>query len=219
MARQVISSALIVSRSLGLCHLGKWLLRCLRLRFVVGTNKEGRDLNRIINQMYPALILFDASFFDEITARKIGLLLKDLPGLNIAVFSFTYIPPERAVNFLLYGAKSYLDLSGSGSFWYGLKKLTRGKDYVIPAVQTAYENLPDVMPELRLDTTGRQEDVKLLILRGKKTKEIATMLRLSVKTVENHKTALFAAYGVKSALELFRQCFLLGELDKNTIKN
>jgi DNA-binding NarL/FixJ family response regulator len=185
---------------------------------VVWTNKEGRDLNRIINQFYPALILFDASFFEEITARKIGLLLKDLPGQNIAVFSFTYIPPERAVSFLLYGAKSYLDFSGSGSFWHGLKMLIRGKDYIIPAVRAAYENLPDVFPELRLDTTGRQEDVKLLICRGKRTEEIADILNVSIKTVENHKTALFQSYGVKSALELFRQCFLLGELDDENLK-
>jgi DNA-binding NarL/FixJ family response regulator len=185
---------------------------------VVWTNKEGRDLNRIINRFYPALILFDASFFEEITPRKIGLLLKDLPGQNIAVFSFTYIPPERAVNFLLYGAKSYLDFSGSGSFWHGLKTLVRGKDYIIPAVRAAYENLPDVFPELRLDTTGRQEDVKTLICRGKKTKEIAAMLRLSVKTVENHKTSLFASYGVRSSMELYRQCYLLGELDDENLK-
>jgi DNA-binding NarL/FixJ family response regulator len=185
---------------------------------VVGTDKEGRDLNRIINRFYPALILFDASFFEEVTARRIGLLLKDLPGQNIAVFSFTYIPPERAVNFLLYGAKSYLDVSGSGSFWHGLKRLITGREYIIPSVRAAYENLPDVMPELRLDTTGRQEDVKTLICRGKGTEEIADILKLSVKTVENHKTALFHSYGVRSSMELFWQCYQLGELDKETTK-
>jgi DNA-binding NarL/FixJ family response regulator len=201
---------------MGLCHLGKWLLRRLRLRYVIGTDKEGKELNRLINQMYPALILFDASFYGEITARRIGLLLKNMPGLNIAVFSFVFIAPERAVYFLLYGARSYLDLSGSGNFWRGLKMLVQGREYVIPSVKAAYDNLPDCMPEVRLDTTGRQEDVKLLILRGKKTKEIAAVLSLSVKTVENHKTALFENYGVKNALELFRKCFLLGELDDSS---
>jgi DNA-binding NarL/FixJ family response regulator len=167
--------------------------------------------------MYPDLILFDAIFFEEVTARKIGFLVNDVPGLNIAVFNFAFMRPEKAVYFLLYGAKSYVDVSGSGSFWRGVKGIVQGKEYITPAVREAYENLPDVMPEVRLDPTGWQEDVKRLILMGKKTKEIAAILKVSVKTVEDHKTALFESYGVSNVLELFRQCFLLGELDKEKL--
>jgi DNA-binding NarL/FixJ family response regulator len=206
-----------VSRSLGLCRLGKWLLRRLGIRCVQYTNKEGKELHRVINGMYPELILFDASFSEEATARKMGHLMKAVRGLHIAVFSMTGIPPERAVNFLLYGAESYVDMSGSGSFWHGLKTIVRGGVYVTPAVQEAYENLPDVMPDVRLDITGRMDEVKHLIFKGKKTKEIAALLKVSVKTVEDEKTKLFKRYGVKTALELFRVCYLLGELDKDKL--
>jgi DNA-binding NarL/FixJ family response regulator len=215
--KRPVRSALIVSRSLGLCRLGKWLLRRLRVRYVRYTNTSGKELYRVINGMYPEVILFDASFFEEITPRKIGYLMKDVPGLSLAVFSMTTIPPERAVLFLLYGAKSYVDVSGSGSFWNGLKKIVHGNGYITPAVQDAYESLPDVMPEPRLDAMGRLEDVKHLIFKGKKTKEIAAILKVSKKTVENHKTVLFKRYGVKTALELFRICYLLGELDKDKL--
>jgi DNA-binding NarL/FixJ family response regulator len=206
--------ALIVSRSKGLFPLGKWLLRFLRVRGVVGTALEGDELNRLINRLKPLTIFFDASFYEDITARRIGLLLRDFPYLNIAVFSLNYIRPEKAVYFKLYGAKSYFDLSGSGMFWRALKLVVKGKSYVTPAVQAAYENMADVMPDMRFDTTAKQEDVKLLIFKGYRAKEIAGIMGVSEKTVEFHKRALFGKYGVESALELFRACYLNGELDR-----
>jgi DNA-binding NarL/FixJ family response regulator len=208
-----IRSALIISRCKGLCRLGKWLLRRLRVRVVLVNDKDGKELNKYLNY-FAEVVLFDATFWQDITPRKIGLLLKDFPDKNIAVFNLTYLNPEQATLFVRYGAKSYFDMSGSGSFWRGLKTVLRGKQYITPSVRRAVENLPDAMPELRLDTTGRMEDVKLLIFKGLRTKEIADMLRLSIKTVENHKSALFVTYGVKSSIALFRQCFLMGELDK-----
>jgi DNA-binding NarL/FixJ family response regulator len=211
-----IKSVLIVSRCKGLCRLGKWLLRRMRVRVVLATDKDGKDLNRFMNY-FAEVVLFDATFWQDISPRKIGFLVKDFPDKNIAVFNLTYLKPEQAALFMRYGAKSYFNMSGSGSFWQGLKTVLKGKQYITPSVRRALENLPDDMPELRLDTTGRMEDVKLLIFKGLRTKEIADALRLSIRTVESHKSALFIAYGVKSSIALFRQCFLLGELDKGLL--
>jgi DNA-binding NarL/FixJ family response regulator len=213
---RLIKSALIVSRCKGLCRLGRWLLRRLRVRVVLIADRDGEELNKYLNY-YAEVVLFDATFWQDITPRKIGFLLKDFPDKNIAVFNLTYLHPEKAALFVRYGTKSYFDVSGSGSFWKGLKTVLRGKQYITPSVRKVIENLPDAMPELRLDTTGRMEDVKLLIFKGLRTGEIADVLRLSIKTVENHKSALFVTYGVKSSIALFRQCFLLGELDKSCL--
>jgi DNA-binding CsgD family transcriptional regulator len=211
-----IRSVLLVSRCKGLCRLGTWLLRRLRVRVVLVTDKDGKELNKYMNYVTEA-VLFDATFWQEVTPRKIGFLLNDFPDKNIAVFNLTYMKPEQAALFIRYGARSYFDVNGSGSFWKGLKTVLRGKRYITPSVRKALEDMPDSTQDLRLDATGRMEDVKLLIFKGLRTREIADALRLSIKTVENHKTALFAAYGVKSALALFRQCFLLGELDKTLL--
>jgi DNA-binding NarL/FixJ family response regulator len=213
---RLVKSALIVSRCKGLCRLGTWLLRRLRVRVVLVTDKDGKELNKYMNY-FVEVVLFDATFWQDVSPRKIGFLVKDFPDKNIAVFNLTWLKPEQAALFVRYGAKSYFDMSGSGSFWRGLKTVLRGKQYITPSVRRAIENLPDAMPELRLDTTGRMEDVKLLIFKGLRTKEIADTLRLSIKTVENHKSALFVTYGVKSSIALFRQCFLLGELDKSLL--
>jgi DNA-binding NarL/FixJ family response regulator len=188
----------------------------LRVRVILVVDKDGKELNKRLNYVTD-VVLFDATFWQDISPRKVGFLLRDFPDKNIAVFNLTWLKPEQAALFIRYGARSYVDMSGSGSFWRGLKAILRGKQYVAPAVRKALENMPDSAQDLRLDTTGRMDDVKLLIFKGLRTREIADLLRLSIKTVENHKTALFATYGVKSSLALFRQCFLLGELDKELL--
>jgi DNA-binding NarL/FixJ family response regulator len=208
-----IKSALIVSRCKGLYRLGKWLLRRLRFRYVISTDMEGKALHRLINQFCPELILYDANFYGDITPRKIGCLVRDFPKRNLAVFNFSCITPEQAALFIRYGAKSYIDLSGAGGFWHGLKKILDGKEYISPAVREILKNLPETEKELRLDITGRMEDIKHLICEGKGNKQIAKLLGVSVKTVETQKTALFAMYGVKNALELFRYCLMLGEVE------
>ena len=114
-----------------------------------------------------------------------------MPGLNIAVFSLVSVRPAKAVYFLLYGSKSYVDVSGSGSFLRGLKQLVCGKEYVTPAVREAYYNLPDdMLNDVRLDPTGRQEDVKHLIFRGKKTKEIAAITAVRLNQKNRPKTKI-----------------------------
>jgi hypothetical protein len=92
---------------------------------VLVADKDGKDLNRYMHYCTEAM-LFDATFRQDISPRKIGFPVKDFPDKNIAVFNLTYLCPEQAALFVRYGAKSYFDLSGSGSFWRGLKTVLRG---------------------------------------------------------------------------------------------
>ena len=55
-------------------------------------------------------------------------------------------------------------------------------------------------PEL----TSRQRDVLRLIVEGRRMKEIAATLELSVRTVESHKYAMMQSLGVSSTAELVK---------------
>jgi hypothetical protein len=57
---RLVRSALIVSRCKGLCRLGIWLLRRLRVRVVPVTDKDGRELNAYMN-CFTEVVLFDAT--------------------------------------------------------------------------------------------------------------------------------------------------------------
>jgi DNA-binding NarL/FixJ family response regulator len=163
----------------------------------------------------PELILFDTAFYLDTTPRRIGLLLKDRPDLNIAIINFNSYQPERLVDFLRFGARSVIDFNcGLSKFRRGIKAVLRNQDYTSGNVEEAYENLPDDLPELKVDVTARQEDVKRLVLDGMQNREMAIVLGVSVKTVEAHKKALFESYCVKNGAGLFKQCFLLNEIHR-----
>jgi DNA-binding NarL/FixJ family response regulator len=216
---KLLSPILLVSRSESLNMLGMYLLKKkLHLRRVMATCKEGKGLNRFIGMLSPELILFDAAFYWDTTPRRIGLLLQDRPGLNIAVINVNSYRPERLVDFLRYGARSVIDYNcGLSNLRRGISRAIRNQDYVSRNVQEAYENLPDDLPEVKLDLTARQEDVKRLILAGKNGPEMAGILGVSIKAVELHKKALFSSYCVKSSLELLRKCFLMDEMHREDI--
>ncbi|GHV33592.1 hypothetical protein AGMMS4952_25620 [Spirochaetia bacterium] len=208
-----LSPVLLVCRSKSLNFLGILLLKRLGLRQIMTTCDEGKELNRLISALSPKLIIIDANFYLDSTPRRVGLLLRDRPELNITVCNINSFQPKRLVDFLRFGARSVIDLSfGVSKFRRGINRVLLNQEYTSGNILEAYDNLSDDTPELRMDSTARQEDVKRLIWAAKKGKEIANILGVSIKTVEIHKKALFANYGVENCLELNRQCFLLGEI-------
>ena len=54
--------------------------------------------------------------------------------------------------------------------------------------------------------SGREREVLDRVLEGKPSRQIATELFISVKTVEFHRARIMAKLGVKSAAQLFRAC-------------
>ena len=55
-----------------------------------------------------------------------------------------------------------------------------------------------------LQITGREREVVQLLAEGKGTKEVATMLNVSVKTVETHRTNIMRKLDCHSVTELVR---------------
>ncbi|GHV80743.1 hypothetical protein AGMMS49944_25340 [Spirochaetia bacterium] len=213
-----LSPVLLVCRSESFNFLGLHCLRIIGLRRVMATVQEGKELNRLISALSPALIIIDANFYWESTPRRIGLLLRDRPELNIAVCNFNTVQPERLVDFLRFGARSVIDFNyGVGKFRRGITQTIHNQAYTSGNVQDAYDDLPDNKPELRVYTTAREDDVKRLMWKCRNSKEIALILGMGVKTVETHKTALFANYGVANVSEFNRQCLLLGEMGKDDV--
>jgi DNA-binding CsgD family transcriptional regulator len=52
--------------------------------------------------------------------------------------------------------------------------------------------------------TPREREIVQLVAEGKSTKEVASLLGISAKTAENHRTNIMRKLRVKSATELVR---------------
>lgn len=160
------------------------------------------ELKSVIQQNTIELILLhrsmaDMGFISELTAARI-FVLSDIPNDNEAFtllrhgvvgFANTYISAARlkeAVNTIL-----------TGRVWVGQKlmqKIIRG---AYPAID---EKRIKTIPEHNL--SDREEEVALLVSKGKSNLEIAAELNISERTVKAHISSIFRKTKTESRLQL-----------------
>src|SRR3546814_14887364 len=86
-----------------------------------------------------------------------------------------------------------------------LRAVERQQIYLSPAIShKAIERRADQRFEDHIDVTPRQRQVMELIGRGKSTKEIASLMGISVKTVETHRARLMQSLGLYGTNALMR---------------
>jgi DNA-binding NarL/FixJ family response regulator len=95
-----------------------------------------------------------------------------------------------------------------------LRVVIRGEKYLSPAISTRlidqYNELAASEGAGRETLTPRQREVLQLIAEGQTTKEIATILNVSVKTVETHRMQLMERLNVHDVAGLVRYAIRIG---------
>jgi|SRR5579872_1438696 len=103
------------------------------------------------------------------------------------------------------GADGYLLKSGGrDELMSAIRSVASGRRYISPAIASAEAAQPSRLsaPASQADAGGlseREREVMKLIARGYRTREIATKLSVSHKTVEKHRTNLMRKLGVRTA--------------------
>jgi DNA-binding NarL/FixJ family response regulator len=106
------------------------------------------------------------------------------------------------------GASGYLvKKSAPEELVIAIQAVSRGDSYLDPAISTTilrdYFQKPKGESVDRYDRlTPRQREVLQLIAEGRANREIAALLHVSVKTVENHRAHLMKALDLHSTAEL-----------------
>jgi len=159
---------------------------------VVGVAQNGRAGVALVRELRPDVALMDVSMQDlngiEATAQiraissstRVIMLSSHIDGATV----------ERALNA---GASGYVIKGASpDELRAALKATASGGVYLSPAVAK------QLVPRLGGRGTGspldqlstRQREVLQLIAEGKRTKDIAKVLEVSVKTIETHRIAI-----------------------------
>jgi DNA-binding NarL/FixJ family response regulator len=176
---------------------------------VVGTVEDGRALVEAAKQLMPDLILLDISMpllngLDA--AREIRKCAPDSKMLFLTM----HASPTYATEALKAGGNGYLlKQSAASELPLAIEAVLNGQTYLTPAItRSVLETaLKPNQRELKLavaDLTLRQREVLQLIGEGKNTKEVATLLNISVKTVEFHKGRLMEQLDVHSTADLIK---------------
>jgi DNA-binding NarL/FixJ family response regulator len=172
---------------------------------LVACVSDGRELVEAVERLRPDVVVTDVAM-----PRMGGLeAMRELKGRGSKarfVFLTAHVNARVAAEALRDGAAAYLLKHSAGEeLEEALRAVTRGRTYLTPLlagdVLVALSNHPGAA-EPRL--SARQLEVLRLLADGKRLKEIAAELGLSVRTVEDHKAALMREIGVDSTAGLVR---------------
>ncbi len=168
---------------------------------LVGTVEDGRTLVEMAQKLRPDVILVDISMpllngFDS--ARQIRKLAPE----SKIVFVTMHADPDYITEALRLGAVGYLlKRSAASELTFAIHEVLAGRTYVTPIVARDLSN-PDHASSGASELTPRQREVLQLVAEGHANKEIARILRLSMKTVEFHKSNLSRKLKIHNTADL-----------------
>jgi DNA-binding NarL/FixJ family response regulator len=120
------------------------------------------------------------------------------------IFLTIHTEARLAAEAMRSGASAYLLKQAAGDELFdAIQAVAQGRTYLTPLITgDVLRNL--TAPAAERELTPRQRDVLRLLAQGKRMKEIATELGLSVRTVENHKAHLLQVLSLTSTADLVR---------------
>ncbi|MGZ3482933.1 MAG: response regulator [Gemmatimonadaceae bacterium] len=177
---------------------------------VVGEASDGHEALRLIEQHRPDLVLMDLAMPGLSGLEAVRLSRAQFHEVPILVVSM-HADEAYVHQALLAGAAGYL-LKGSDKkeLEMALRTICRGETYLTPAISrsvvAALTRKPDPSTtRAPVETlTRRQQQVLRMVAEGNSTKQVASKLGLSSKTVEAHRGAIMSRLGIHDLAGLVR---------------
>jgi DNA-binding NarL/FixJ family response regulator len=161
---------------------------------VVAEAASGREALEMVKTKLPDLVLIDIAMANLNGLEALSRIAKDFPEVKVMILS-AHANEEYVIRALRSGAAGYmLKDAATAELELAVSSVREGKTYLSPSIsRTAIDNylerMGDVVSPLE-QLTSRQREILQLIGEGKNTKEIASTLEISVKTVESHRLQL-----------------------------
>ena len=175
---------------------------------IVGAVENGRDAVQSVGSLKPDVVLMDISMphMDGMSAiREIKRR-----AIETKILVLTVHKTEEYIRAALQaGASGYVLKDASrAELLFAIQCLVAGKTFISPAVSdrivTAYlhREQSGAVRSLSDTLTVREKQVLKLIAEGRRNREIATYLYISVKTVEKHRSNLMQKLNVHNTAAL-----------------
>lgn len=167
---------------------------------VVAEAGDGREALELIEATRPAVVLMDVSMPGLNGIEATADIKRRFPEIRVLILS-AHTTGEFVSQALQAGAAGYVPKDATPmELEFALRAVVRGETYLSPRVSA---DLVDRFirsagaghSPLQL-LTPRQREILQLIAEGHSTKEIASRLNISVKTVESHRALLMERLGI-----------------------
>ena len=177
---------------------------------VVGTVEDGRALLAAVPKLKPDLVLVDISMplLNGLDAMR--QLKKSFPELR-AIFLSVHASAAYAAEAIRLGASGYLlKVCEASELLFAIGEVMLGRTYLTPLVTKETMQLLLNTPAIQSPLTDRQREVLQLLAEGHSTKEVASLLNISTRTVEFHKARLMEVLGVHTRADLIKYAVTSG---------
>jgi two-component system, NarL family, response regulator NreC len=177
---------------------------------IVGEADNGRDAVSLTAELKPDIVILDISMPELNGLDATRQIKKKSPETEVLIF--TGQETEELVHDVFdSGARSYIMKTDAADHLIdAIKALSEHKHFftsriseIVFARYIQEKGTLEGAPE-KSRITDREREIVQLLAEGKSSKEIATILGISVRTVETHRAAIMKKLGLKSFSELIR---------------
>ena len=187
---------------------------------VIGEASDGHEAIEVIARQQPDVVIMDIGMPGLNGVDSTRRIVKQSPGTRVIILSM-HANEEYVGRALEAGALGYV-LKGAepAELELVLKAVMRGETYLSPSiakhlVQDYLSHRKDKTPPLP-DLTARQREVLQLVAEGCSTKDVANRLKLSVKTVDTHRSELMHRLDIHDVAGLVRYAIRTGLVSTET---
>ena len=181
---------------------------------VVGMVEDGRALLEVAPKLKPDIITMDISmpWLNGLDAAR--RLKKEMPDVKI-IFLTMHADVAYVREAFAAGASGFLMKRSAGTeLLQAIQAVSNGQYYITSLitkdlVRSILEGASNVSPQ-RDVLTPRQREVLQLVAEGRAVKEIATILNVSAKTVEYHKSQIMEQLNLHTTAELTKYAIAHG---------
>jgi DNA-binding NarL/FixJ family response regulator len=174
---------------------------------VVGEADDGHSALAAVAKFRPQVVVMDVGMSGMNGIDATQSLRKDHPEVRVVALS-THADKRYVRNMVRAGAAAYvLKESASEDLLRAVRAAAQGEHYLSPQITGCLLESWTV-PQASESSTAyellgpREREVLRLLSEGKSSKEIATKLALSIKTVETHRRNITQKVGLRSVAEL-----------------
>lgn len=177
---------------------------------VVGEASDGQELLRLVANVRPEIAILDISMpiLNGIDAAR--ELQKSSPTKTILLTR--HDEDQYVTEALRAGVKGYvLKNQAATDLVHAIREVCRGGIYLSPSISGTIVGAFLSKTDLPADPlTSRERQVLQLVGEGKSTKEVATLLGVSIKTAESHRTRLMQKLDIHETASLVRYAIRRG---------
>ena len=176
---------------------------------VVGTAGDGREAVARARELHPDVVVMDISMPDMNGIVATQRIVTDLPDIKILCLSIhTETRFVRAI--MGAGASGYLGKNcASRELVTAVRTIAGGNTYLSPViagdiVKSCFTEASALEEPSYHKLTAREREILQLLAEGKRVKEIAVDLDVSINTVHSHRQNLMHKLGLESTADIVK---------------